>query len=56
MVTVSSFYPIKAEVPKDSDFSPDLFNVYTDDIPKTLNTVRATYADDTVILSPGNFL
>jgi len=30
-----------------SDLSPDLFNVYTADIPKTPNTVIAIYADDT---------
>jgi hypothetical protein len=49
----SSFYPIKAGVPQGSDFSPNLFNVYTADIPKTPNTIIATYADDTAILSPG---
>ncbi|KAL4098379.1 hypothetical protein QTP88_023004 [Uroleucon formosanum] len=52
--SVSSFYPIKAGVPQDSDLSSNLFNVYTADIPKTPNTVMATYADDTAILSPGN--
>ncbi|KAL4126453.1 hypothetical protein QTP88_010675 [Uroleucon formosanum] len=52
--SVSSFYPIKAGVPQCSDLSLDLFNVYTADIPKTPNTVMATYADDTAILSPNN--
>jgi len=52
--SVSLFYPIKAGVPQGNDLSPDLFNVYTANILKTPNTVMATYADDTAILSPGN--
>jgi len=50
----SSFYLIKEEVPQGSDLSPDSFNVYTADIPKTPNTIMATYVDDTTILSAGN--
>jgi len=34
-----------------SDLSPDLFNIYTSDIPKTANTIIATYVDDTAILA-----
>jgi hypothetical protein len=52
--SVLSFYPIKAGVPQGSNLSPDLFNVYTADIPKTPSTVMATYTDDTAILSSGN--
>lgn len=50
----SPYHQIKAGVPQGSDLSPDLFNVFTADIPKTPNTIMATYADDTAILSPGN--
>jgi hypothetical protein len=44
-------FPILAEVPQESDFSPDLYNIFASDIPQTQNITLATYADDTSILS-----
>uniref|UniRef100_A0A2S2Q5T5 RNA-directed DNA polymerase from mobile element jockey n=1 Tax=Sipha flava TaxID=143950 RepID=A0A2S2Q5T5_9HEMI len=41
-------------MPQGSDLSPDLFNIYTADMPNSTNTTMASYADDTLILSPGN--
>jgi hypothetical protein len=37
--------------PQGSDLAPDLFNIFTSDIPKVAKTITATYADDTVIIS-----
>lgn len=45
------YYQIKASVLQGSILSPDLFNVYIADIPKTPNTIFTTYQDDTAILS-----
>lgn len=42
---------IQAGVPQGRDLSPDLFNIFTSDIPQTENTILDTYADDTAILS-----
>lgn len=47
----SSIFPIRAGVPQGSDLSPDLFNIFSSDIPQTNDTIIATYADDTAILS-----
>lgn len=47
----SSIFPILAGVPQGSDLSPDLYNIFTSDIPQTNDTITATYADDTSILS-----
>ena len=47
----SSTFHIQAGVPQGSDLSPDLFNIFTSDIPQSDNTILATYADDTAILS-----
>jgi hypothetical protein len=50
----NSFSPrfnITAGVPQGSDLTPDLYNIYTTDIPRTPNTLLATFADDTVLLS-----
>jgi len=45
-----SIFPILAGVPQGSDLSPDLYNIFSSDIPQTNDTIIATYADDTVIL------
>ena len=53
----NSFSPqhnIAAGVPQGSDLAPDLFNIYTSDIPRTPNTVLASFADDTALLSTHN--
>ncbi|KAL4156145.1 hypothetical protein QTP88_000180 [Uroleucon formosanum] len=47
----SSYFSIQARVPQGSDLAPDLFNIYTSDIPKVANTTIATYTDDTAILA-----
>ncbi|KAL4143116.1 hypothetical protein QTP88_005482 [Uroleucon formosanum] len=49
--SLSSQFKILAGVPQGSDLSPDLYNIYTADIPNCENTLIATYADDTAILS-----
>jgi hypothetical protein len=46
--SLSSQFQILSGVPQGSDLSPDL---YTADIPNSKNTLIATYADDTAILS-----
>jgi len=46
----SSYFCIEAGVPQKSDLSPDLYNIYSADIPNSENTLTATYADDTAIL------
>jgi hypothetical protein len=47
----SSYFKIHAGVPQGSDLSPDLYNMFTEDIPSADNILIATYADDTAILS-----
>lgn len=49
--SISSYYPKQARVPQGSYLALDLFNIYTSDIPKVANTITATYADQTAILS-----
>ncbi|KAL4142644.1 hypothetical protein QTP88_005062 [Uroleucon formosanum] len=44
-------FNITARVPQGSDLAPDLYNIYTADIPQTPNTLLATFADDTALLS-----
>jgi len=48
---LSSTHSIYAGVLQGSDLSPDLYNVFTADIPQTINTLFATYANDTAILA-----
>ncbi|KAL4143801.1 hypothetical protein QTP88_006080 [Uroleucon formosanum] len=48
---ISSTHSIYAGVPQGSDLFPDLYNIFTADIPQFSNTLLATYADDTAILS-----
>lgn len=50
----SSYYRIQSGVSQGSDLSPDLFKIYTADMPNSKNTTMASYADDTAIISPGN--
>lgn len=42
--SISSYLSVQAGVPQRGDLAPDLFNIYTSDIPKV-----ATYADDTAL-------
>jgi len=44
-------FNITAGMPQGSDLAPDLYNNYTADIPLTPNTLLATFADDTALLS-----
>lgn len=43
---ISFTHSIYAGVPQGSDLSPDLYNVFTADIPQSSNTLLATYVDD----------
>jgi len=49
--STSPYFPVFAGVGRGSDLSPDLFNIYTSDFPTTANSIIATYADDTAILT-----
>jgi hypothetical protein len=51
---ISSLFPIQAGIPHGSDLSPDLYNIFTSDIPTTQNTFLVTYADDISVLSPNS--
>jgi hypothetical protein len=43
-------FNITAGVAQGSDLAPDLYKMYTADIPQTSNTLLATFADDTALL------
>jgi hypothetical protein len=47
----TNYHPIQAGVPQSSVLGPFLYLSYTADIPITNETTKATFADDTVILS-----
>jgi len=47
----SPLFDIEAGVPQGSDLSLDVYNIFTMDIPKTDNTLLATVADNTAIIS-----
>jgi hypothetical protein len=48
---ISDPFPIIAGVPQGSVLAPILYNIYTSDIPSSPETILATFADDTAILS-----
>ena len=49
----SSFHKIMGGLPQGGIFSPTLYLLFTADIPKSKDTLIATFADDTAILTTG---
>jgi len=47
----SQFYTLQAGVPQGSVLGPILYNLYTADIPTTVDTTIATFADDTAVMA-----
>jgi len=48
---ISISHPLKAGVPQGSILSPTLYNIFTANLPQSINTTLATFADDTAITS-----
>ena len=49
--TLSQYYPVQAGVPQGSVLGPLLYLIFMADIPTSEDTLIATFADDTPILS-----
>jgi len=49
--TLSQYYPVQAGVPQGSVLGPLLYFIFMADIPTSDDTLIATFADDTAILS-----